>query len=84
MVQSFLDRLLGKRKISKKQVVRWFHKFKSSDTSFKDDKERGRSSDLDDQALLSAVVQDDSMIIQLLTEEINVDQSTIIYNLKRT
>uniref|UniRef100_A0A914DXN1 Mos1 transposase HTH domain-containing protein n=1 Tax=Acrobeloides nanus TaxID=290746 RepID=A0A914DXN1_9BILA len=71
-----LNELFGEGTIGERQVRRWFERFKSGDTSLED--EGGRPSDLDDQALLDAVEEDESLTTQLLAEMFNVDQSTIV------
>ena len=53
--QSFrdLNELFGEGTISESQCREWFARFKSGDTSLEDKSGRGRSSDFDDQALLT-------------------------------
>ena len=57
-----LNELFGEGTISQNQVMRWFNKFKSGDTSLEDQVGRGRISDFDDQALLAAVEEDESLL----------------------
>ncbi|KZC07153.1 Histone-lysine N-methyltransferase SETMAR [Dufourea novaeangliae] len=61
--QSFrdLNELFGKGTISESQCREWFARFKSGDTSLEDKSGRGRPSDFDDQALLAAVEEDESL-----------------------
>src|SRR6185312_4978890 len=54
------NELFGEGTIGERQVRRWFERFKSGDTSLKDEGGRGRPSDFDDQALLDAVEEDES------------------------
>lgn len=78
--QSFrdLNELFGEGTISKSQVERWFKKFKSGDTNLVDEEGRGRPSNFDDQALLVAVEEDESLTTRMLAEDFNVDHSTIV------
>ena len=55
------------------QVEKWFKKFKSSDTNLADEEGRGRPLNFDDQALLAALEEDESMTTRMLAEEFNVD-----------
>ena len=73
-----LNELFGEGTIGERQVRRWFERFKSGDTSLEDEGGRGRPSDFDDQALLDAVEEDESLTARLLAEMFNVDQSTIV------
>ncbi len=81
--QSFrdLNELFGEGTISQSQVERWFKKFKSGNTNLEDDEGRGRPSDFDDQALLTAVEEDECLTTRILAEDFNVDQSTIVRRL---
>ena len=83
--QSFrdLNELYGEGTISKSQVERWFKKFKSGDTNLVDVEGRGRPSNFNDQALLSAVEEDESLTTRMLAEDFNVDHSTIVRRLKK-
>jgi transposase len=83
--QSFrdLNELFGEGTISQAQVYRWFDRFKSGDTSLEDEEGRGRPSDFDDQALLAAVEEDESLTTRMLAEQFQVDQSTIVRRLKK-
>ena len=56
-----INELFGERTIGEKQFRRWFNLFKSGNTSLEDEKRRGRLSDLDDQALLQAMEEDESL-----------------------
>jgi hypothetical protein len=60
-----LNELFGEGTIGERQVRRWFERFKSGDTSLEDEGGRGRPSDFDDQALLDAVEEDESLTTQL-------------------
>jgi len=44
---------------------------------------RGRPSDFDDQALLAAVEEDESLTTRMLAEDFNVDHSTIVRRLEK-
>ena len=83
--QSFrdLNEVFGKGTIRESQVERWFEKFKSGDTNFADEEGRGRPSNLNDQALLVAVEEDESLTTRILVEDFNVDHSTIVRRLKK-
>uniref|UniRef100_A0A914BV98 Uncharacterized protein n=1 Tax=Acrobeloides nanus TaxID=290746 RepID=A0A914BV98_9BILA len=58
-------------------------RFKDGDTSLKDEEGRGRRSDFDDQALLDAVEEDESLTTRIFAEMFDVDQSTIVRRLKK-
>ncbi|GFY59035.1 histone-lysine N-methyltransferase SETMAR [Trichonephila inaurata madagascariensis] len=73
----------GKGTISKNQCREWFARFKSGDTSLKDKPGRGLRSDFDDQALLAAVEEDESLTTRMLAEEFNVNQSKVVRCLKK-
>ena len=73
-----LNELFGEGTIGERQVRRWFERFKSGNKSLEDEGGRGRPSDFDDQALLDAVEEDESLTTRLLAEMFNVGQSTII------
>ncbi|KAI4460686.1 mariner mos1 transposase-like protein [Holotrichia oblita] len=81
--QSVRDRneLFGEETISKRQIERWFKKFKSSDTNFADEEGRDRPLNFNDQALLAAVEEDESLT-RMLAEDFNMDHSTIVRSLK--
>ena len=49
-------------------VQKWFKRFKDGDTTLKDEEGRGRGSDFDDQALLDAVEEDESLTTRILAE----------------
>ncbi|GFY42378.1 histone-lysine N-methyltransferase SETMAR [Trichonephila inaurata madagascariensis] len=82
--QSFrdLNKLFGKGTISESQCREWFARFKSSDTSLEDKPGRGRPSDFDDQALLTAVEEDESLTTRMLAVDFNVNQFTVVRHLK--
>ena len=73
-----LNELFGEGTIGERQVRRWFERFKSGDTSLEDEGGKGWPSDFDDQALLGAVEEDESLTTRLLAEMFNVYQSTIV------
>ena len=73
-----LNELFGEETISEREAQRWFKRFKSGDTSLEDKEGRGRRSDFDDQALLGAVEEDESLTTRILAEMFEVDQSTIV------
>ena len=83
--QSFRDinELFGEGTISQSQVERWFQKFKSGNMRLNDDERIGRPSNFDDQALLIAVEEDESLTTRTLAETFNVNQSTISRRLKK-
>ncbi|GFU44130.1 histone-lysine N-methyltransferase SETMAR [Trichonephila clavipes] len=56
---------------------------KTGDTSLEDKLGRGRRSDFDDQALLEAVEEDESLTTRMLAEDFNVNQSTVVRRLKK-
>ena len=78
-----LNDLFGEGTIGRKTVYEWFDRFKSGDTSLEDKPGRGRPSDFDDQALLAAVEEDESLTTRILAEQFNVDHSTIVRRLKK-
>uniref|UniRef100_A0A914CTZ6 Uncharacterized protein n=1 Tax=Acrobeloides nanus TaxID=290746 RepID=A0A914CTZ6_9BILA len=49
-----------------------FARFKEGDRSLEDKKGRGRPSDFDDQALLDAMEEDQSLTTRMLAEEFNI------------
>ena len=83
--QSFrdLNELFGQGTITQQGVQKWFARFKSGDTSLEDKPGRGRPSDFDDQALLAAVEEDESLTTRMLAEQFDVDHSTIVRRLKK-
>jgi len=83
--QSFrdLNELFGQGTITQQGVQKWFARFKSGDTSLEDKPGRGRPSDFDDQALLAAVEEDESLTTRMLAEQFDVDHSTIVRHLKK-
>uniref|UniRef100_A0A914CD66 Mos1 transposase HTH domain-containing protein n=1 Tax=Acrobeloides nanus TaxID=290746 RepID=A0A914CD66_9BILA len=78
-----LNGLFGEGTIDESQVRRWFRRFKSGNTSLEDEEGRGRRSDFDDQALLAAVEEDESLTTRMLAEQFDVDHSTIVRRLKK-
>uniref|UniRef100_A0A914BUV8 Mos1 transposase HTH domain-containing protein n=1 Tax=Acrobeloides nanus TaxID=290746 RepID=A0A914BUV8_9BILA len=78
-----LNDLFGERTIGRKTIYEWFDRFKSGDTSLEDKPGRGRPSDFDDQALLAAMEEDESLTTRILAEQFNVDHSTIVHRLKK-
>ena len=78
-----LNDLFGEGTIGRKMVYEWFDRFKSGDTSLGDKPGRGRPSNFDDQALLAAVEEDESLTTRILAEQFNVDHSTIVHRLKK-
>ncbi|KAK6757995.1 hypothetical protein RB195_015676 [Necator americanus] len=83
--QSFrdLNELFGKGTITDSAVRKWFIRFKSGNISLEDKEGRGRPSDFDDQALLTAVEEDESLTTRTLAEDFNVSQSTIVRRQKK-
>ena len=83
-VQSYrdLNELFGEGTISKRQVERWCKNFKSGDTNLADEEGRGRLSNFNDQTLLAAVEENESLTTRMLTEDFNMDHSTIVRRLK--
>ena len=77
-----LNELFGQGTIGERQVRRWFERFKSSNTSLEDEEGRGRLSNFEDQALLQAVEEDESLTTRMLAEQFNVDHSTIVRRLR--
>ncbi|PRD28835.1 UNVERIFIED_CONTAM: Histone-lysine N-methyltransferase SETMAR [Trichonephila clavipes] len=63
VAQSFrdLNEIFGKGTISESQSREWFARFKSGVTSLEDKPRKGRPSNFDDQALLAAVKEDESL-----------------------
>ena len=78
-----LNELFGEGTIDESTVRRWFIRFKSGNTSLEDEGGRGRPSDFNDQALLDAVEEDESLTTRILAEMFTVDQSTIVRRLKK-
>ena len=78
-----INELFGEGTIGERMVQKWFKRFKDGDTSLKDEEGRGRRSDFDDQALLDAVEEDESLTTRILAEMFDVDQSTIVRRLKK-
>ncbi|GFV48703.1 histone-lysine N-methyltransferase SETMAR [Trichonephila clavipes] len=62
--------------------MKWFARFKSSDTILAEKPGRGRPSSFDYQFLLSAVEEDESLTTRTLSEDFNVNQSTVVRRLK--
>ncbi|GFV68902.1 histone-lysine N-methyltransferase SETMAR [Trichonephila clavipes] len=69
--------------ISESQCREWFARFILADTSFEDKPGIGRSSDFDDQALLAAVEEDESLKTRMMAEDLNVNQSFVVRRLKK-
>ena len=61
-----INELFGDGTIGESQVRKWFQRFKSGNTSLEDEGGRGRPSDFDDQALLDAVEEDESLTTRIL------------------
>ena len=78
-----INAVFGNGTISKSQCREWFARFKSGDTSLEDKPGRGRVSDFDDQALLAAVEEDESLTTRMLAETFDVSHVTIISRLKK-
>uniref|UniRef100_A0A914C3I4 Mos1 transposase HTH domain-containing protein n=1 Tax=Acrobeloides nanus TaxID=290746 RepID=A0A914C3I4_9BILA len=78
-----LNDLFGERTIDRKTVYEWFDRFKSGDTSLEDKPGRVRPSDFDDQTLLAAVEEDESLTTRILAEQFNVDHFIIVRRLKK-
>ncbi|CAF0983929.1 unnamed protein product [Didymodactylos carnosus] len=78
-----LNKLFGEGTIGERQVRRWFNRFKSGNTSLEDEEGRDRPSDFDNQALLQAVEEDESLTTRMLAEQFDVAQSTIVRRLKK-
>ena len=78
-----INQVFGEGTIGKRTVEEWFARFKNGDTSLEDKPGRGRPSDFDDQALLAAVEEDESLTTRMLANQFNCGQSTIVYRLKK-
>ena len=78
-----LDETYGEETISESQCRRWFARFKSGDLSLEDKQGRGRPSDFDDQALLEAVEEDQSLTTRMLAEQFGVSHVCIVKRLKK-
>lgn len=78
-----LNELYGKGTISQSQVERWFKKFKSGDTNLADEEGRGRPSNFNDKALMTAVKENDKLTTRTLAKDFNVNHSTIVRRLKK-
>jgi histone-lysine N-methyltransferase SETMAR len=78
-----LNATFGEGTISKRQCYEWFYRFETGDTSLEDKEGRGRPSDFDDNALIQAVEEDESLTTRMLAEQFDVDQSTIVRHLKK-
>ena len=74
-IEAFRDinELFGDETIGQKTVYTWFERFKSGDTSLEYKPGKGRISDFDDQALLAAVEEDESLTTRILAEQFDVD-----------
>ena len=75
--QSFRDHneLFGELTISEIQCRKGFARFKSGDTSLEDKSGGSRQSGFDDQELLAAVEENESLTSRILAENFNVDHS---------
>uniref|UniRef100_A0A914EC09 Mos1 transposase HTH domain-containing protein n=1 Tax=Acrobeloides nanus TaxID=290746 RepID=A0A914EC09_9BILA len=78
-----INQFFGEGTIGQNTVKNWFRRFKSGDISLEDKEERGRPSDFDDQALLAAVEEDESLTTRILAKQFDVDHSTIVRRLKK-
>ena len=72
-----INELFGEGTIGERMVQKWFKRFKDGDTSLKDEEGRGRRSDFDDQALLDAVEEDESLTTRILAEMPHVEARVI-------
>uniref|UniRef100_A0A914EDA0 Mos1 transposase HTH domain-containing protein n=1 Tax=Acrobeloides nanus TaxID=290746 RepID=A0A914EDA0_9BILA len=78
-----INQFFGEGTIGQNTVENWFRRFKSGDISLKDKEGRDCSSDFDDQALLAAMEEDESLTTRMLAEQFDVDHSTIVRRLKK-
>ena len=53
------------------------------DTNLADEEGRGRPTNIDDQALLVAIEDDESLTTRILPEDFNVNHSTIVRRLEK-
>uniref|UniRef100_A0A914D876 Mos1 transposase HTH domain-containing protein n=1 Tax=Acrobeloides nanus TaxID=290746 RepID=A0A914D876_9BILA len=83
--QSFrdLNLLYGEGTIGERQCHEWFARSKTGDTSLEDKFGRGRPSDFDEQALLVAVEEEESLTTRMLAEQFGVDYSIIVRRLQK-
>ncbi|KAF8774378.1 Histone-lysine N-methyltransferase SETMAR like protein [Argiope bruennichi] len=84
-MQSFpdLNKLYDEGTSSESRCREWFARFKSGDTSLEDIPGRDRTIDSDYQALLATVEGDESLATRMLSDNFNVDHSTIVRRLKK-
>uniref|UniRef100_A0A1A9Z232 HTH_48 domain-containing protein n=1 Tax=Glossina pallidipes TaxID=7398 RepID=A0A1A9Z232_GLOPL len=82
--QSFCDlnELLRERTISESRCRELFASFESKDTSLEDKPGRCRSFNFADQTLFAVMEADESLTTRMLTDNLNVDYSTIVRRLK--
>ena len=73
----------GQGVITDRQVRNWFSKFRSGDTSLRDEPRPGRSSDLDQDALRELVECNPRKSTRELALDLNTSQSTICRHLKK-
>ena len=73
----------GECTISDRAIQNWFVKFRSEDTSMKDEPRPGRSSDFDDDALKVLVECNPCQSTQELANKLNMSQFTICRHLEK-
>ena len=83
--QSFceINRLFGKRTISRGHVKIQFKKFRYSDTNLEDEGGRSLQSNFDNQGLLAAVEEYESLTTRILSKDFNFDNSIIVRHPKK-
>lgn len=73
----------GQGVITDRQVRNWFVKFRSGETSLKDEPRPGRSSGFDDEALKSLVESNPRQSTRELAKTLNTSQSTVRRHLEK-
>ena len=75
--------MYGEGTITDQAVRNWFVKFRSGDTSLKDESRPGRSSEFDAEALKSLVECNARQSTRKLADNLNTSQSTICRHLEK-
>ena len=77
-----IKEVIGDGTIGQRTCYEWFNRFKSGDTSLEDKEGRGYSVEIDVEALLEVVENDQSLTTRMLAEQFGIDHSTIVRRLK--
>uniref|UniRef100_A0A915E1I4 Mos1 transposase HTH domain-containing protein n=1 Tax=Ditylenchus dipsaci TaxID=166011 RepID=A0A915E1I4_9BILA len=78
-----INQIFGEETIGQSTVEDWFRRFKSGYTTLEDKPGRGRPSDFDEQALLAAVEENESLTTRMLADQFSCAHNTIICHLKK-